>query len=49
VHEISGQIAELKTQARETQNQLETLIGIVGTLAAIVNTHQQRLERIEGQ
>ena len=43
------QIGQLIDQGKRTDARLEQLITIVGDLAAIVRSHEQRLERLEGQ
>ncbi len=44
----SEQIAQLAEQSKQTDERLSKLIGIVGDLAAIVRSHEQRLESLEG-
>ncbi len=42
------QIAKLAEQGKQTDERLSKLITIVGDLTAIVRSHEQRLEGLEG-
>ncbi len=44
----SEQIGQLVEQGKQTDERLSKLIGIVGDLTAIVRSHQQRIEGLEG-
>ena len=46
--EIDEQIAQLAEQGKRTDERLSKLIGVVGDLAAIVSSHEQRLQGLEG-
>jgi len=46
--EIDQQIAQLVEYGMQTNERLSKLIGIVGDLTAIVTSHEQRLQGLEG-
>jgi methyl-accepting chemotaxis protein len=44
----SEQIAQLVEQTRQTDERLSKLVTVVGDVTAIVRSHEQRLEGLEG-
>lgn len=46
--EIDQQIGQLVEQGKQTDERLSKLITIVGDLTAIVRSHEQRLQGLEG-
>ncbi len=48
IAQSAEQIAQLAEQGKQTDERLSKLIGIVGDLTAIVRSHEQRLEHLEG-
>jgi hypothetical protein len=48
ISQLTENITQLAEQAMQTDGRLSKLIGVVGDLTAIVRSHEDRLESLEG-